>query len=159
DPDYFNGGAMTLDAGAAADGIARAIGAPLGLDLARAAWGVHSVTNANMERAMRIVSMERGRDPRRYALVAFGGAGPLHASRLARALRIPRVIVPRAAGVGSALGLLFAEHKVDAGITRLLPLRADGGGAAAIAAIFAKLERRAGAQARRLHGAGEIAFR
>ena len=158
DPDYFNGGAMSLDPGAAAAGIARAIGEPLGLDLARAAWGVHSVANANMERAMRIVSMERGRDPRRYALVAFGGAGPLHAGRLARALRIPRVIVPRAAGVGSALGLLFAEHKVDAGITRLLPLSADGGGAHAIAAIFAELERRAGAQARRLHGRGEIAF-
>src|SRR3546814_16953879 len=77
-----------------------------------------------MERAMRIVSLERGRDPRKYALVAFGGAGPLHAGRLARALHIPRVIVPRAAGVGSALGLLVADHKVDAAVTRIVQLGA-----------------------------------
>ncbi|HEY7579191.1 MAG TPA: hydantoinase/oxoprolinase family protein [Acetobacteraceae bacterium] len=140
DPDYFNGGAMRLDCGAAAAGIARDVAAPLGLPLQQAAWGIHSVANANMERAMRVVSIERGRDPRRYALVAFGGAGPLHAARLARALGIPRVIVPRAAGVGSALGLLSAEHKVDAGLTRVLRLEENA--REAIAAVFAEMEAR-----------------
>src|SRR3546814_841257 len=98
-----------------------------------------------MEVAVRIVSLERGRDPRKYGLVAVGRAGPLHAGRLARALPIPRVIVPRAAGVGSALGLLVADHKVDAAVTRIVQLGA--GVAPAVAAIFAKLEDRALAQA------------
>jgi N-methylhydantoinase A len=138
DPNYFNGGAMRLDCDAAAAGIARDVAAPLELSLHQAAWGIHSVANANMERAMRVVSIERGRDPRRHALVAFGGAGPLHAARLARALGIPRVIVPRGAGVGSALGLLSAEHKVDASLTRVLRLEENA--REAIAAIFAEME-------------------
>ncbi len=156
-PDYFNGGAMRLDAGVAADGIAREVAAPLGLSLHEAAWGIHSVANANMERAMRVVSIERGRDPRRYALVAFGGAGPLHAARLARALSVPRVIVPRGAGVGSALGLLVAEHKIDIGLTRVV--RLDGSAHDAIAAIFAELEARVIADARRMQRDGEIMLR
>jgi N-methylhydantoinase A len=140
DPGYFNGGAMRLDADAAVEGLARDLAAPLGLSLHQAAWGVHSVANANMERAMRVVSIERGRDPRRYALVAFGGAGPLHAARLARALGIPRVIVPCGAGVGSALGLLTAEHKVDASLTRVL--RLEESARDTITAIFADMEGR-----------------
>ncbi|MGH7071496.1 MAG: hydantoinase/oxoprolinase family protein, partial [Acetobacteraceae bacterium] len=116
-PEYFNGGAMRLDANAAKSAVADAVAEPLHLSVQEAAWGIHSVANANMERAMRVVSIERGRDPRHYAMVAFGGAGPLHACRLARALGIPRVIVPFGAGVGSALGLLVAEPKVDAGVT------------------------------------------
>ena len=98
------------------------IGKPLGLDAGEAAWGIHRIANANMERAMRIVSVERGRDPRKYALVAFGGAGPLHAARLARALGIPQVIIPFGAGVGSAIGMLEANSKLDASMTRLLRL-------------------------------------
>ena len=121
-PDFFNGGAMRLQVERAAAILQREIADPLGLTLEGAAWGVHSIANANMERAMRIVSIERGRDPRRYALVAFGGAGPLHACRLARAMEIPRVIVPRGAGVGSALGLLVADKKVDQGLTRVMRL-------------------------------------
>ena len=153
-PDYFNGGAMRLDAEAAADGIARDIAAPLGLSQYEAAWGIHSVANANMERAMRVVSIERGRDPRRYALVAFGGAGPLHAARLARALGIPRVVVPRGAGVGSALGLLVAEHKVDIGLTRVV--RLDDVAHEAIGAIFVDLEARVIADARRMRPDGDL---
>ncbi len=137
-PDYFNGGAMRLDTEAAVEGLLRDVAAPLGLSLHQAAWGIHSVANANMERAMRIVSIERGRDPRRYALVAFGGAGPLHAARLARALSIPHVIVPYGAGVGSALGLLTAEHKMDASLTRVLQL--EEGARETIAAIFVEME-------------------
>jgi N-methylhydantoinase A len=147
-PGFFNGGAMALRREAAAEAIAREVGAPLGLPLEQAAWGIHSVANANMERAMRIVSIERGRDPRRYALVAFGGAGPLHACRLARALEIPRVIVPRGAGVGSAIGLLAADLKVDLGMTRVM--RLNEARPEAIAAIFAELEARVTAEARRM---------
>jgi N-methylhydantoinase A len=139
-PAYFNGGAMGLDQAGALAGIERDIARPLGLTAMNAAWGIHSIANANMERAMRIISVERGRDPRRHALVAFGGAGPLHACRLARALGIPRVIVPRGAGVGSALGLLYADHKVDIGVTRLLRLNQASN--ADIDGVFAHLNDR-----------------
>jgi len=156
DPGYFNGGAMSLDVGGAREAIHSAIGAPLGLGVDEAAWGVHSVANANMERAMRIVSLERGRDPRHYALVAFGGAGPLHACRLAHALHIPRVIVPYAAGVGSAIGLLVADHKVDAAITRVTPL--NDGATDLVTEMFFELERRASAQLTSLHSDGSAAL-
>ncbi len=153
-PDFFNGGAMQLNAEAAAAGIAHAIGSKLGLSLHDAAWGIHHVANANMERAMRIVSIERGRDPRRHALVAFGGAGPLHAARLAHALDVPTVIVPRGAGVGSALGLLVAERKFDLGITRVLRLEDDTD--ARLAEIFADLEARVRAELQDIGARGEI---
>lgn len=148
DPDYFNGGAMTLDVAGAAAGIEIAIAKPLGLPLTGAAWGIHSIANSNMERAMRVISIERGRDPRGYVLVAFGGAGPLHACRLARAVGIPTVVVPFAAGVGSAIGLLVADHKVDAGATRVI--RLDGAARSEIAAILNDLEQRARTELARL---------
>jgi N-methylhydantoinase A len=153
-PAFFNGGSMQLERTAAAQAIAKDIGEPLGLAVEEAAWGIHSVANANMERAMRIVSIERGRDPRRYALVAFGGAGPLHAGRLAHAMEVPRVIVPRGAGVGSALGLLVAERKMDMGLTRVIKL--DGHAEKGIAEIFSDLESRVGAQVDRMRHGGEI---
>ena len=81
----------------------------------------------NMEHAIRIVSVERGRDPRRYAMVAFGGAGPLHAARLARKIGVPQVIIPKNAGVGSAVGLLGADARLDASATRLLRLNETTG--------------------------------
>ncbi len=151
-PDYFNGGAMRLDRPAAEAGIAEAIGGPLSLDAGAAAWGIHTVANSNMERAMRIVSLERGRDPRRYALVAFGGAGPLHAARLARALGIPRIIIPHGAGVGSAFGLLQAEPRIDVSLTRVLPLDSDA--TPAIARIYGELEEQARGDLARLGTAG-----
>ena len=154
DPDFFNGGAMSLDVPAATRAVEGTIGAPLGLGADEAAWGIHSVANANMERAMRIVSLERGRDPRDYALVAFGGAGPLHAARLAHALHIPKVIVPRAAGVGSAIGLLIADHKIDATMTRVMQL--EPAVAPAAATLFADLEKRVATQAKSLHGEHEL---
>ena len=120
--DYFNGGAMRLDVKGAEQGIAAHIGEKLNLDIIQAAWGIHCVANANMERAMRVVSVERGRDPRQHTMIAFGGAGPLHAARLARALGVPHLLVPYGAGVGSALGLLTADQKIDNSITRVLPL-------------------------------------
>ncbi|RDI72231.1 hydantoinase/oxoprolinase family protein [Halopelagius longus] len=86
-----------------------------------AAQGVLDVANANMERALRVVSVERGYDPREFAIVAFGGAGPLHATELADALDVPRVVVPRTAGVLSALGLLISDVLYDYSTSRVRP--------------------------------------
>jgi len=151
DAEYFNAGQMRLDVHAARAGIERDVARPLGLGVERAAWGVHAAANANMERAMRIVSLERGRDPRRYAIVAFGGAGPVHAARLARSVGTPRVIVPFGAGVGSAIGLLRAQPKLDTSITRVLPI--EPGCEDSMRTLFEELERRARADLARL-GAG-----
>jgi N-methylhydantoinase A/oxoprolinase/acetone carboxylase beta subunit len=123
-PDYFNGGAMTLDVEAAKTAIKKHVADPLGLSVGEAAWGIHAVANSSMETAMRVISVERGRDPRQYALVGFGGAGPLHAARLARALGVPRLIVPKGAGVGSAVGLLNADSRVDVSMMRIMKLEA-----------------------------------
>ena len=157
DPGWFCGGTMPLDTDAARAAIERDVARPLGLSIEQAAWGVHQIANANMERAMRIVSIERGRDPRRYALVAFGGAGPLHASRLARTLGIPRVIVPVGAGVGSAIGLLTADAKIDVTATRIMAVAAGAEGA--IGAVFAELERRASADLARLGSGRTVRWR
>ena len=89
------------------------MGQPLGLSVEEAAWGIHAIVNTNMELATRVVSIERGRDPRDLTFVAFGGSGPVHGCRLAQALGIPRVILPAAAGVTAAIGLLAAEVKFD----------------------------------------------
>jgi N-methylhydantoinase A len=93
----------------------------IGVTVEEAAEGVLDVANASTERALRVVSVERGRDPRGYTLVAFGGAGPLHAPALARSLAVPRVLVPRAAGVLSALGLLAADLRYDRSRSRVRP--------------------------------------
>jgi N-methylhydantoinase A len=112
-PRYFAGGAMTLDAGAAMRALEQKLARPLGLEVEEAAWGVHTIVNTNMELATRVVSIERGRDPRDLTFVAFGGSGPVHGCRIAQALGIPRVILPAAAGVTAAIGLLVAEVKFD----------------------------------------------
>ena len=152
-PDYFNAGAMRLDREAAVAGLVRDIGRPLDLGVEEAAWGVHAAANANMERAMRIVSVERGRDPRHYAIVAFGGAGPVHAARLAKAIGAPRVVVPFGAGVGSAIGLLRAVPKIEVSVTRVMEVAA--GNVGAMRAIYDDLERLAGADLERLGAACE----
>ena len=139
-PAYFNGGAMALDRAAAEAALLEHVADPLGLSVKEAAWGIHLVATGNMEHALRVVSVERGRDPRRYALVAFGGAGPLHAARMARTLGVRRVVVPKAAGVGSAVGMLAAESRLDASVTRLV--RLDEAAPEEIAAIYAGLEAR-----------------
>jgi N-methylhydantoinase A len=122
DPGFFNGGAMALQDQSAADGIRKHVADPLDISVAQAAWGIHTMANANMERATRIVSVERGRDPRQYTMVAFGGAGPLHAVRLAMAVGVRRVIIPVGAGVGSAIGLLVAEPRLDYSMSKVLTL-------------------------------------
>jgi N-methylhydantoinase A len=112
-PEYFLGGRMRLDVEAARHAIETQVARPLGLGVAEAAWGIHQIVNTNMELATRVVSIERGYDPRRLAFAAFGGSGPMHGCRLARALGIPRVVLPAAAGVTSAIGLLAADVKFD----------------------------------------------
>ncbi len=149
-PKSFNAGAMKLDKDAAARAITARIGDPLELSLGQAAWGIHLVATMNMENAMRVVSVERGRDPRCYAMIAFGGAGPSHAARLARAIGIPQVIVPMGAGVGSAIGLLQAAPRIDVSTTKVMIL-ADGS-SAAITEIFAELEARAQVELAELGG-------
>ena len=105
-------GDVTVDLAAAQRAIDNQIAKPLGLDLLPAAEGIHQIANARMMRALRSVSTERGRDPRDFALIAFGGSGPVHAAGLARELGIDRVIIPPLPGLFSALGLLFSgiEH-------------------------------------------------
>ena len=119
-PEYFLGGQMPLDAGRAQAVLAR-LGDQLGLDALQAALGVVAVANAHMERALRVISVERGRDPRHFALLSFGGAGGLHAADLARSLGIPRLIVPPLASTLSAFGMLAADVVKDYTQTVMLP--------------------------------------
>lgn len=120
---HFLGGQMTLDVAASQLALA-ALGEAVGLSPEVAALGVIRVANATMERALRRVSVERGHDPRHFTLVAFGGAGPLHACELAGALGIARILVPLHPGVLSALGLLVADVVRDYVQTLLRPLAA-----------------------------------
>ena len=118
-PDTRLGGELTLDGEAAARAIAERIAGPLGLDLVAAASGILRVANATMARGIRVVSVERGHDPRRLTLVPFGGAGPMHGSPLARELRVPRLLVPPTPGILCALGMLVADLLHDLVQTRL----------------------------------------
>jgi N-methylhydantoinase A len=108
DKDCFLGGTMTLDDMAARDALKRVIGAPLGLDAAGAANGIFDIVNETMAAAARLHIAEKGCDPERLTMIAFGGAGPIHAVALARKLGCRRVILPPHAGVMSSLGLLTA---------------------------------------------------
>ena len=94
----------------------------LGLDVLATAQGIVSVVTANMVKAIRVISVQHGHDPRDYTLVAFGGAGPVHAARLARELEVPRIIVPKNPGILSALGLLLTDLRTNTSMTRLLAL-------------------------------------
>ncbi|NQW16266.1 MAG: hydantoinase/oxoprolinase family protein [Chloroflexi bacterium] len=107
-PVSIAGGSVDLDMNAAHEALQRSAATPLGVDLLEAAYGVYAVANITMIRAIKSVTTYRGRDPRDFALMAFGGSGPLHAAEIARSLGIKRVIIPEAPGVFSALGLLEA---------------------------------------------------
>ena len=106
---HLLGGEFPIDAEKAYRVLSDRIAGPLGLSEIEAAQGIHVVANSNMGRALEAVSSERGRDPRRFALMAFGGGGPIHAAGLAEMLGITRIIVPPSPGVFSAFGLLFAD--------------------------------------------------
>jgi len=141
-PTHLLGGRMAVRQDLARDAIGR-LATQLGLPLMQTAQGIVSVVTANMARAIRVISVQRGHDPRDYTLVAFGGAGPLHAARLARELDIDRVLVPRSPGILCAMGLLLTDLRADFATTRLLPLAPDS--VSKIAAAFAALDERAAA--------------
>ena len=123
-PAFFLGGEMALDAGAARKAIADRVAAPLALDPIAAAAGIVEIANAHMIGAMRLVSVQRGYDPRQFVLVAFGGAGPLHANALARELGIPAVLVPPNPGIASAVGMLMTDLRHEFVTTRRVRLDA-----------------------------------
>jgi N-methylhydantoinase A len=108
-PTELAGGELRLDAASAHAAVAREVATPLGLSVVDAAHGIRAVANASMARAIRAVTVERGRDPRDYTLVAFGGSGPVHAVDVARALEIRRVLVPISPGVFTAVGMLASD--------------------------------------------------
>ena len=153
-PDEFAGGAMRLDAAAARRAVEAHVARPLGLGLAEAAWGIHLVVNSNMELATRVVSIERGRDPRDLTLIAFGGSGPVHGCRLAQALRIPRVILPAAAGVTAALGLLAADVKFD--VSRTYVKKTDEVALPYLNGMYREMEAQAAAVIRESAAAGAV---
>jgi N-methylhydantoinase A len=143
DADHFLGGRMSLDVERARDGMG-ALARSLGSSLEAAAWGVVRVANSNMERAIRTISVERGHDPRDLALVAFGGAGPLHACELASALSIPRVLIPPHPGVLSALGMVLADVVKD--YSRTVMLRLDQVDRTILERLFEPLQQQARAE-------------
>ncbi len=124
-PEGLIGGRMRLDADAARAAFAPAA-QRLGFSVERAALGVLGIVAANMMRAIRAVSVERGLDPRGYALMAFGGAGPLHAGEVARSLGIPEIVVPPAPGILCARGLIVSDLKEDFVRTVRVPVAAAG---------------------------------
>jgi N-methylhydantoinase A len=136
-PDYFAGGTLSIDVEAAQKALARVAG-DVGLSVIEVAWGIHEVVNENMASAARVHVAERGRDPRQYALLCTGGAGPVHAYEVARKLGLREIICPPSAGVASALGLLVAPARVDRVAT--IGLRLDRGDCAALERAFRRLE-------------------
>jgi N-methylhydantoinase A len=112
DPDRFLGGEMPLDV-ARAEAVVDRLAGELGMERLEAAAGILTLANANMAQTIRSITVERGRDPREFALVAFGGAGPLHAAELAAMLGVPEVVVPPHPGITSATGLLTSDLRYD----------------------------------------------
>ena len=127
DPHNFLGGQMVLDADGARDGIALKVAKPLGMDTIEAARAIVEIAISKMSLAVREVSVEKGYDPRDFALVASGGAGPLHAVAIARELHIPTVVVPRFPAHFSALGMLMADERHDLVRTYWAPLAKEVG--------------------------------
>ncbi|WP_138005625.1 hydantoinase/oxoprolinase family protein [Halalkalirubrum salinum] len=121
-PNNFADGAFELDPDAARESIAEMVAEPLGYDLVRAAKGIHQIMNTKMAQQLRLTTVQRGFDPRNFSLFAMGGAGPIHAGKLAEELAIPEVIIPRSPGVLSAAGLLSADVEHDHELTFLRSL-------------------------------------
>ena len=118
-PGYFLGGEIALEVGSARAAIQSRCAAPLGLTVEQAAEGIIEIANQAMVNALRLVSVQRGYDPRKFSMIAFGGAGPLHANKLMAELSIPRLVVPRSPGLFSALGLLVTDLRRESSATWL----------------------------------------
>ncbi len=139
-PEHLLGGSMPIDAEASRRAVASVAG-PLGLDVLDAAQGIVRVVTANMARAIRVISVQRGYDPRDYVLVPFGGAGPLHAARLARELGMRTILVPETPGTQCAAGLLMTDIRADFLRSRTVDIT-DGTAdraATAIAEVYSEL--------------------
>lgn len=143
DSGSFLGGRMALDLEAAKAAITDGVGTALGLSLERAAWGIHDIANEDIARAFRMHATERGFDYRNCSMVAFGGGGPIHAARIARKLRVPRVIFPAGAGVMSAFGMLSGAPSFET--MRAFPRRLDRLAEDEVAAVLGELEAEAAA--------------
>lgn len=119
DPASFAGGTMRLEPELAGKAVEQRLSGPLGVGAAEAAYAVHELANAAMASAVHVVTVQRGIDPRGFAVVAFGGAGPMHAARVAERFGISTVLVPPSCGVGSAVGLLATDLSTDRVRTRV----------------------------------------
>jgi N-methylhydantoinase A len=138
DPEYFLGGRMQIFPEKSHEAIARHVAAPLGLSVVEAAQGIYDLINAKMGSAIRVVSVRRGVDPREFAAVAFGGAGPAHIIKVAEEFQIPLVIVPVSPGVKSAFGLLVSDLAYDYITTQ--PMNCQTADPAEIARIIGTME-------------------
>jgi N-methylhydantoinase A len=138
DPAFFLGGRMKLDLAATERAIKERIADPLGISVPEAAWGIHQVVNESMANAARVHAIERGKDPRSFPVFAFGGAGPVHAYRVAEILHAPSMISPYAAGVTSTVGFLTAPLAFD--FVRTSYGRLDELDWAAVNRIYAEME-------------------
>ena len=143
-PSAIAGGAKSIAVDKARHAIAEKIAKPSGLSVEDAAYGIYAVATSNMIRAVRAVTVERGRDARDFTLVAFGGAGPLHAAELGRAMGLKHVLVPNSPGLFSALGLLMADVQHKHSRTVLKPIRElEAGDVTRFNRIFAEMEDKA----------------
>ena len=157
DPEYFLGGEIKADMGAARSAFDELAG-PLGMSAEETARGIIRIANNNMINALKLVSLNRGYDPREFTLVAFGGGGGMHASALAAELNIPKVIVPVNCSVFSAWGMLMSDLRRDYVLTQLSTL--EDAAAAKVEAAFAGMEQQAVADFAdsEIGGAAEIRF-
>jgi N-methylhydantoinase A len=137
-PGHLVGGAVKLNPDKSRSALEETVARPVGLDVAHAAYGAHQIAASNMIRALKAVSSERGRDPRKYAMLAFGGNGPLFAAGMAKALRMTKIVVPPSPGLFSSFGLLYAdvEHHYSRTVRRVL-LNSDP---AELTAVWQELE-------------------
>lgn len=141
-PASLLGGSMGLDSAAARKAVEQDVARPLGLSVEDAAKGILAISNNDMVGAIRVISVERGEDPRSFALIPFGGAGPLHGSEMARLLGMKTIVVPPSPGVLSAMGLLVSTLRADYAQTCVETLPYDS---SRIAAVFDRLDTEADA--------------
>ncbi len=141
--EYFCGGSVTADMAATERALTK-VGAKLGIGPDEAARGIIRIANNNMVNALKLVSLNRGHDPRDFVLVAFGGGGGMHAVALGQELGVKRVVIPYGASVFSAWGMMMSDLRRDYIVTRLSPL--DPGAGPGIDAAFTEVEQQARAQ-------------
>ncbi len=154
DAAHFLGGEIRLDENAARRAIEARVAQPLKLTIPKAAWGMHELVTENMAAAIQIHMAEKGVDPSRFTLVAFGGAGPVHAYALARRLRIRRMLIPQSAGIASAFGLLVSPISFD--LVKTHRQAVNDLDLAVVASLFTQMEAEARSFVQRAETAGEV---